>query len=322
MDCILNELSVQQVDSVAEANEVMTHFVLAVKAGQQMGLQRIRIPEAVGQNLYSLPLAAHYTVGSWLTDERVDEVLRERFRLIIAYPPLLTTDEVAAPTLFNRSVFCLNEPAGKPEAIGFGVAYLSNRLLISLLTHPQWDTHQLTGWHWYLDDDGQEQTKQVTVPHVATNHHVDQHIGWIQQQQKEGLQRSSEVWEKRAEFFPHLELCGDVQKQLKKVGMSSHLSQIIDRLRVLDSFAARWERGVFDLAALQRTTNLVATGESDSTMNLYSAQRRFKLPDGRRKLFEMHVKTGDLRFHFYADNQAKKVYVGYIGSHLPTSKFA
>ncbi len=69
---------------------------------------------------------------------------------------------------------------------------------------------------------------------------------------------------------------------------------------------------------LNAQTNLRVSGESDSTMRFYSGQRRFKLPDGRRELFEAHIKIGDLRFHFYPDNQEHKVYVGYIGPHLPT----
>ena len=318
MECIFNELSVQLVGTILEANEVMTQFVQSVVAAQPLGLQGIRIHEAIGQNLFALPLAAHYTVGSWLSDTRIDQVVRDRFRQIVANPPLLSADEVDALSAIEQSMFCLHEPAGKPEATGFGIAYLSNRLLVSLLTTTQWSTHQLTGWHWFLEPDGKEQSRQVDVRHFATAHHLGLHSSWIQQQQ-EGLQRSVDVWEKRAEFFPHLVLCGEVQKQLRQIGMSGHLAQIIARLRTLDEFVATWKTGSFNSDQLNDETNLRVSGESASTMRLYSGQRRFKLPDGRRELFEFHVKTGDLRFHFYADNPERKVYVGYIGPHLPTA---
>ncbi|MBC8151877.1 MAG: hypothetical protein H7Z72_03100, partial [Bacteroidetes bacterium] len=145
------------------------------------------------------------------------------------------------------------------------------------------------------------------------------HKPWIQQRQIEQLQRSINVWEKRTEFFPNLILCGDVKGQLKKAGMSSYLTQIIERLRALDNFVSDWKSGAFNLDLLNAQTNLRVSGESDSTMRLHSGQRKFKLPDGRRETFELHVKTGDLRFHFYVDNHERKVYVGYIGPHLPTS---
>jgi hypothetical protein len=319
MECILNELSVRPVGTVANAHGVMLHFVRAAGATRQLGLLQVRIPEEIGQNLYSLPLAPAYTVEAWLNDERVDHDLKDRFRLIVANPPLLTTAEVDALRLFEQSVFCLVEPAGQPTANGFGAAYLSDNLLLSLFTDEQWNTHQLRGWHWYLDQDSQEQTAQVMVRHVATTAHAEQHKPWIQQKQREQLQRSSDVWEKRAEFFPSLVLCGDVKGQLKKAGMSGYLTQIIDRLRTLDAFAAEWKTGAFNLDLLNAHTNLRVSGESPSTMRLHSGQRTFKLPDGRRERFELHVKTGDLRFHFYPDNQERKVYVGYIGSHLPTA---
>lgn len=319
MECIFNELSARPVGTVAEAYDVMAHFVQAVRAAQQIGLRQVRIPEELGQNLFSLSLAPDYAIGTWLNDERVDRDLKDRFRLIVTNPPLLTDGEVDALSVFERSIFCLTEPAGTPEAKGFGAAYLSDKLLLSLFTDTQWDTHELRGWHWYLDGNGQEQTAQVNVGHFATTVHVEQHKPWIQQRQIEQLQRSVDVWEKQNEFFPNLTLCGDVKRQLKNVGISGSLTQIIDRLRTLDTFVANWESGAFDLAGLQRQTNLDVSVESDSTMNLYSASRRFKLPDGRRELFEMHIKTGNFRFHFYADDTEKKVYVGYIGSHLPTA---
>ncbi|ADB39415.1 hypothetical protein [Spirosoma linguale] len=319
MECIFNELSANPVETVTEAGKVMAHFVGSVVAAQQFGLERVRLTEEIGNDLYNLPLASDYTVGSWLSDERVDPVLRDRFRQIAANPPLLKDDEIEALSVFERSIFCLIEPAGTPEAKGFGAAYLGNWLLLSLLTHDQWNTRQISGWHWFLDNDGQEKTENVIVSHFATVADVELHKPWIQRQQNELLQRSIDVWEKRTEFFSDIILCGDVQKQLRKVGMSSYLTQIIARLRTLNGFAASWTSGDFDLTALKTKTNLDVSVESPSTMNLHSASRRFKLPDGRRELFEMHIKTGNFRFHFYADNQNRKVYVGYIGPHLPTA---
>lgn len=317
MDCIFNELSAQPVGTVAEAYEVMSHFVRSVAAVQQFGLRQIRIPEEVGHNLFSLSLAPDYEVGAWLNDKRVDRDLKDRFRLIVANPPLLTGEEVGALSIFERSLFSLNEPAIIPEAKGFGAAFLGEMLLLSLFTSEQWNTYELTGWHWYLDSDGEEKTAPVTVPHFATLDHFEHHKAWIQQRQQEQLQRSSDVWEKRSEFFSNLTLCGDVKRQLKTVGLSGYLNQIIDRLRTLDTFTSTWKSREFDLNRLKGGTNLRVSGESDSTMRIYSGQRRFKLPDGRRELFELHIKVGDLRFHFYPDDSEKKVYVGYIGPHLP-----
>jgi len=318
MECIFNELSAQPVGTLNDACLMMQHFVKSVVAAKSVGIDRIRIPEELGQNLFSLVLAPDYLVGSWLNDERINRDLRDRFRLIVANPPLLNIGEVEALSMFEQSVFCLTEPAGTPEAKGFGVAYLRNTLLVSFLSDPQWDTHTLSGWHWYIDKAAQEQIEQVSVNHFATVIHFEHHKPWIQQQQEEQVQRSSDIWERRTVFFPHLTLCGDVKRQLSNVGMSGHLNQIIDRLRALDAFAEKWNNGNFDLNRLNAETNLRVSGESSSTLSQYSGQRRFKLPDGRRALFDLHIKIGDLRFHFYPDDAVRKVYVGYIGGHLST----
>lgn len=266
MECIFNELSAQPVGTVPEAYDMMSHFIQAVSAARQMGIRQVRIHEELGQNLFSLLLAPDCTIGTWLNDERVNGDLRNQFRLITANPPLLTVNEVDAMRLFERSLFCLTAPAGVPEAKGFGAAYLSSNLLLSLLSSTKWNTHQLTGWHWYLDINGQEQVEEVTVFHLATTAHLELHKSAIQQRQSEQLKRSIDVWAKREDFFPHLILCGDVKRQLKTAGMSSYLSQIIDRLRTLDSFVSKWQGSNFNTDQLNAQTNLRVSGESDSTL--------------------------------------------------------
>ena len=92
-------------------------------------------------------------------------------------------------------------------------------------------------------------------------------------------------------------------------------------LKLFNDFCASWQIGNFDLKTLNAQTSLNASGESQQTMKKYGSHRRFKLTDGRREIFELHIKTGDLRFHFFPDNNNKCVYMGYIGKHLPTIKF-
>jgi hypothetical protein len=53
-------------------------------------------------------------------------------------------------------------------------------------------------------------------------------------------------------------------------------------------------------------------------MSSYGNERIFQMPSGGTEIFELHIKTGDLRFHFYPDNKNFKIFVGYIGPHLNT----
>ncbi|MEN8215154.1 MAG: hypothetical protein ABFS56_02000, partial [Pseudomonadota bacterium] len=91
-------------------------------------------------------------------------------------------------------------------------------------------------------------------------------------------------------------------------------------LKRLNQYAKDWIEGAYSVQRL-REYGLDVSGESDGTLIKYGQLRKFRLPNRERKLFEQHIKTGDLRFHFYPDEKTKTIYVGYIGKHLPTEKY-
>lgn len=127
------------------------------------------------------------------------------------------------------------------------------------------------------------------------------------------------LWYKSEKLFPNLVLCGEVQSQISKVGNSAHLNQIIERLDSLNTAVNDWDDGDFSYKYVNKNYPLNISPESSRTMESYGNQRNFSLPNrGGTKSFELHIKTGNLRFHFYPDNDKKLVYVGYIGSHLDT----
>lgn len=127
-----------------------------------------------------------------------------------------------------------------------------------------------------------------------------------------------EVWNYREKLFPHLILCDQVENQLNNIGESPILKQIISRLKTFDNAVAKWEKGVFSYKIINKNYSLTISPESDQTMAKYGDERCFKLPNGKKEKFILHIKTGALRFHFFPDNSEKKVYIGYIGPHLNT----
>lgn len=124
------------------------------------------------------------------------------------------------------------------------------------------------------------------------------------------------LWYWKEVLFPNLILCGEVEVQIANLGNSSHFRQVVERLRSLDGFVQSWNSGNFSYQELNKNTSLRVSPESETTMNKYGDQRVFSLPDGSRKTFELHIKTGDLRFHFYPCNHNYVIYIGYIGPHL------
>ncbi len=125
-------------------------------------------------------------------------------------------------------------------------------------------------------------------------------------------------WEHRKQLFPNLILCGEVENQIQSIGSSSHFNQIINRLKELDNYVKNWKSGRFSYKDINLKTNLRISPESTQTMSQYKNQRTFTLPDLGATVCELHIKTGEYRFHFYANESTRKVYVPYIGKHLDT----
>ena len=126
------------------------------------------------------------------------------------------------------------------------------------------------------------------------------------------------LWKNKEELFPNLILCGEVEAQIAKIGSSSFFRQIIDRLREFDKAIKKWTSGGFSYKSINENYSLIISPESKQTMDQYGNERRFSLPTGGTEFFELHIKTGELRFHFYPDEDTRDVYVGYIGPHLNT----
>jgi len=128
-------------------------------------------------------------------------------------------------------------------------------------------------------------------------------------------------WERRESLFQRIILCPSVENDLHKIG-GTYLGQIISKLQELDKYIAGfWKEGAFNYVGANQKAALNISPESHKTMSQdkYKNQRMFSMPDGRRECFELHIKTGNLRFHFLPEGNM--IYIGYIGKHLDTDRF-
>lgn len=140
----------------------------------------------------------------------------------------------------------------------------------------------------------------------------------FKKQKIQDITKGIEIWERRSLLFKKVELCPGVKTQLKSIG---YTEQILEKLLILDKYCQDyWKGGSFSYMNANQRVALKISPESDLTMNdaKKKQMRMFKLPNGKTECFELHIKTGDLRFHFFPDNNSFKIYIGYIGAHLPT----
>jgi hypothetical protein len=126
------------------------------------------------------------------------------------------------------------------------------------------------------------------------------------------------LWKHRSKLFPNLTLCGEVKHQILSIGNSGYFNQIVDKLKDFNNAVGNWKTGSFSYREINTSYALRISPESSGTMSKFGNERIFSIPNGGTEFFELHIKTGDLRFHFYPNEITRKVYVGYIGPHLST----
>lgn len=136
----------------------------------------------------------------------------------------------------------------------------------------------------------------------------------FKKQKIRNITKGIEIWERRSLLFKRVVLCPEVETQLKSIG---YTEQILNKLLELDSYCQNyWQQGNFSYKEANERAALNISPESASTMNdiKKKQERMFKLPNGKTECFDLHIKTGDLRFHFLSENLT--IFIGYIGKHL------
>ncbi len=312
-----NELSLyNKASSIDSARLIIKTFVNSCIKAKNLGLGDLRLCESHVPNFYNITILADYSIGKWLKDNQVNQDLRDKFKEIVTSSPLICSFEINEVNVYSRSEFNKYFENQTHVISGLGVAYIFDTLSISISTHHEWHKNSIEISHYYLNDQLEEVTNNIIVKHFSSPQNLQTHIDWWEQHKIDSINNSSELWEKRKDIFPNLVFCGEVENQLKSIGTSKLFNQIIDRLTVLNNYLENWNRGSFNYNEVNQKTNLRISPESTSTLNKFGTLRKFNIPSKGKVIFDLHIKTGDLRFHFYPDNESKKVYIGYIGKHL------
>lgn len=125
-------------------------------------------------------------------------------------------------------------------------------------------------------------------------------------------------WDKKSILFDRLVFCNNVKFQVESIADSKHFAQVLNKLKIFnDALKESWNSGDFSYKKIRRDYSLIISPETDGTINKYGRERTFQLPDGSSKIFDLHIKMGDIRIHLFPDNTQKIIYIGYIGKHLP-----
>ncbi len=248
-----------------------------------------------------------YSVGRVLASESIeDEVVRKRAKSLLANSRK-DFEEYESEAADSECRL------GECRARGLGLAHRLGGIGVSFLSHERWNCSDLELSELAIVGDDLE-NRIAHVPHAANAAHLDEHEALLQQSAPDAFDGKT-VWNSRGKLFPSLDFCDAVGAQLSQLSSNDpRLKSIFRGFSDLQSYCESWSDGHFDIKKISN-----ASGESEPTMNQYSAERTFKCPDGEHRVFEWHVKRWRMRIHFIDLPKTKRILVGYAGEHLPIS---
>lgn len=310
LELILNELSLKNyAPNLLKARELMSNLIETIKAVKGVGGTQVTLRSQY--DFLDTILADNYPLRQWLNDRNVDKIERLFIKNLVRKSPF--SAEVAHPEIqaIEDNIGDIEFRYRGQSAIGLGVAYLLNTLSISLLSDQPWDTPYIEIEMTRLDDEDEV----ARVRHISAKNHVTEHSEWIANKIRQNIQDGVDLWQSKAELFPHLEFCLNVERQLEQmVATNPIFQQILKRLSELEEAAHNWTEGSFNLDSLPSKV----TPESESRLKDFSHKLTFMCPDGVSRLFSLHsrVTPGAGRLYFSLELGPGKIIIGYIGQKI------
>ena len=301
---VFNELSTAVAAPESRTGRIFLDGLSEVILDQRISQHRTLVVP-VGFN--KILVSAGYSIGRWLAEIASIEK-RQRIRLLldrsIQYRTCISNAELDATDIEYR---CRNRITE-----GLATALLADGLAVSLLTDDEWN-HAFVNLEkcWIGADDIEVEIH--SVPHASQVEHLTQHADWLRRTQISPPANGAQLWRQRNQLFPSIDFCDCVETQILSLnGTERRFKAALRGLQDLQNYCACWTTGYFNIKALVR-----ASGESESTLQVYSDERTFFCPDGNFRVFQWHLKRDDTtRIYFFDFPEQKRLLVGYIGPHL------
>lgn len=313
LQMVLNSLSFSSIPDEYQARQFMSGLIQTLQAGIKAGLDKVLRTE---QPVYSMEFSPNYCVADWFTDRQVEREAKQFFASLVTKCPVLE-DLTQAQKDGVMSTECFFE---EQSILEIAAVVFFHGVLVSLASAEKWQQPNLVIQSICMLENGDIEEEDAVVTHASSPQHIDSHRAWIQELLRSDLETGADLWTRRGKLFPCLEFCVEVEEQLMDLGKGNpQFKGILEKLTLLDDAARDWTEDAFD----PRSALPKASPESESTMQQYESSRIFTKNDGQPIVFSWHVRLTPnawrLYFDFETTDAPGKLFIGYIGEHLPTT---
>lgn len=312
MDQIFNELSVSACYPNKYAAQVGMDSAIDVSLSlSKHGMSNnIRTTSDFKERL----LANEYSVADWSRDKTGNKDKRRHFLTYATKSPYIENyyDEKEQ----NEKLFEFRFE--QRIALGLGLAYLWNTSSISL----DGDSRFING-HVVLSEyrviENEESINDISVFTFSKTEQVEAHKDSIKDSLYSIINCGSDIIRNAKEMLPFLSFCPKAIDQIKGLrGSEQFFPEVLNHLFILNDSMREWSGGSY-------TLSLDFSTESPSTMSNkeYAQKRTFVCNDNIERQFRFHskIKSANKRIYFFPQVENKLVHIGYVGDHLPTTKF-
>ncbi|VFM99270.1 MAG: hypothetical protein BECKG1743D_GA0114223_104081 [Candidatus Kentron sp. G] len=309
--------------SAAQADAAIPAFLrLALKA-RHSGFSVVLVDERIDASWFRIKLSEGYFWQDWhnrYSDGNSDSILA--FRDITTRQPLFTADEKKRITLFE-----VHLPDSSEPLIALQAANHHEAPLLSFPTRLPWTQSPVVAIMERLTDDEEMESIRIEIHNLYDSGDPGNLavLETMRQEQSDNIRRGRELHANLDNLYPALGFCSKSRRQLASWSQApTLLKKVKEAFSVLNDLSEDWEKENMAGYTHQqlRQSGMDVSSESDSVAqnSKLRRHREFRLPTGEKVFFENHVKLGDYRIHFYPDPGARKIFIGYVGPHLPTAK--
>lgn len=316
---ILNEHSIKTIKDRSEINKSLVTFFDIYKEAANRDFRQIRVTENIHCNWYEIELIENFTIRNWINgNSNKDYKTRIKSLISATSTPLFKEEDI---DLKNKLSCC----EFKYENIFvpvLGAAFILNQLSISINSDKIWCLDMFKLNHIELGDEDFTESESI-VNNVTLPEHWDIHYKAIVANRNSN-KKSKEDRLAIILNYSNIVFTPKALKQALKIN-DNFFSETLDNLQMIEDKVKDIEEKVEEInyqALIKGLPELDITDESDSVkQNPNFARHRSLFFEEERVFFGHHIRKHKFynRVHFIIKN--KKIVIGYIGKHLPTSKY-